>query len=69
MFYYSFPSSLGVPATLAAVSLLLASRSCLSQANEFDFSIDLLQGASGYYNVAGYDGVQPALTMVRCVYS
>eukprot|EP00752_Nemacystus_decipiens_P006571 g5917.t1 len=34
-------------------------------ADTFVFSVDLLQGETGYYNVEGYEGVQPALTMVR----
>lgn len=36
-----------------------------SAARTFAFSVDLLQGATGYFNVEGYDGVQPELTMVR----
>lgn len=34
-------------------------------ADTFVFSIDLLVGETGYYNVEGYEGVQPPLTMVR----
>lgn len=34
-------------------------------AETFVFSVDLLQGETGYYNIEGYEGVQPALTMVR----
>lgn len=34
-------------------------------ADTFVFSVDLLEGATGYYNVEGYDGVQPVLTMIR----
>lgn len=34
-------------------------------AETFVFGVDLLAGESGYFNVEGYEGVQPALTMVR----
>ncbi|CAM9200341.1 unnamed protein product [Discosporangium mesarthrocarpum] len=31
----------------------------------FTFSVDLLAGPTGYFKVEGFDGIQPALTMVR----
>ena len=51
--------------TLAG-DLLGSLRSCVAQSNNvFVFSIDLLEGATGYFRVEGYDGVQPEITMVR----
>lgn len=34
-------------------------------ADTFVFTVDLIQGETGYYNIEGYEGVQPAITMVR----
>lgn len=34
-------------------------------AGKFSFSVDLLEGMSGYFRVKGHNGVQPTLAMVR----
>ena len=57
-----------IPALIATLTgdLLGSLRSCVSQSNNvFVFSIDLLEGATGYFRVKGHDGVQPEITMVR----
>lgn len=48
-------------------SIVAATVRCTWGADErtFVFSIDLFEGASGYFLVKGHDGVQPDLTMVR----
>lgn len=52
-----------------AMALLLNVRVGLAQTGTdppvFLFSVDLVQGETGYFNVEGFDGVQPTLTMVR----
>lgn len=50
---------------LAQQTTTSASPTAATVAETFVFSVDLLQGETGYFNVEGYEGVQPALTMVR----
>lgn len=49
----------------ATPSTSSATTTSTSVAGTFVFSVDLLEGESGYFIVDGHDGVQPALTMVR----
>ena len=53
---------------MMALLLVSASRGLAQTVTDpptFLFSVDLLQGETGYFNVDGFEGVQPALTMVR----
>lgn len=59
----SVPSAL-LLAVLAG-DLLVGLRLLCAAQETFVFSIDLLEGETGYFKVEGYDGVQPTLTMIR----
>lgn len=50
---------------MALLAIQVAAQTTTNPAGTFVFSVDLLQGETGYFNVEGHDGVQPALTMVR----
>eukprot|EP00903_Cladosiphon_okamuranus_P021168 g19444.t1 len=58
----SLESGLAQQATTSATSATTASAAV---AGTFFFSVDLLEGETGYYNIEGYEGVQPEITMVR----
>lgn len=49
------------------LGFLMAAQQTAGQTSDrtFVFTVDLLEGATGYFRVEGYDGVQPELTMVR----